>query len=118
MSAQAKHIADARRVLARALVNAGKVLGINQQTLGRVIGKDRTAFTRGIDPDSKSGELALLLVRVYRSLYALMGGNEQDMRHWMNTEIHGTGGIPRNQILSVTGLARVLAYLDAMRAKV
>ena len=106
------------KVLSKALVNAGKALGLSQAELGEIIGKDRTNFRRGLDPHSKSGELALLLIRCYRSLFALVGGRSADMRHWMHTENLHTGGVPAEQIKTVTGLARVVEYLDAIRAKI
>lgn len=106
-------------VLATALVNAGKELGLNQSALGAVIGKDRSALSRGaLDPDSKAGELALLLIRCYRSLFALVGGDAAQMRHWMHTPNRHTGGIPAEQVRSVQGLVQVVAYLDAIRGKV
>jgi hypothetical protein len=83
-----------------------------------VIGKDRTSISRGLDPASKSGELALLLIRVYRSLFVLVGGGPDDMKHWMHTANHHTGGVPAEQVQSVQGLNRVVEYLDAMRGKV
>jgi hypothetical protein len=123
---EAQHIMDANlarkpeaeRVLAAALVSAGKELGLTQADLGSVIGRDRTALSRGnIDPASKSGELALLLIRAYRALFALVGGDPAVMRHWMHTENLHTGGVPAEQIRSVQGLTRVVEYLDAMRGK-
>lgn len=105
-------------VLSRALLNAGKALGMSQAQLGGVIGRDRTSLGRGIDPTSKAGELALLLIRCYRSLFVLVGGKPEDMKHWMQTENHHTGGIPLKQVQSVQGLNHVLEYLDAMRGKV
>jgi len=109
---------DAGRVLVTALINAGKELGLTQAALGAVIGRERTALSRGqLDPQSKSGELALLLIRAYRALFALMGGDRTAMRHWMQTENLHTGGIPAEQIRSVQGLARVVEYLDAIRGK-
>ncbi|MGD8559175.1 MAG: MbcA/ParS/Xre antitoxin family protein [Gammaproteobacteria bacterium] len=110
--------AENRNVLGKALLNAGKALGLSQTEVGKIIGKDRTSINRGVDPDSKSGELALLLIRCYRSLYVLVGGNAGDMKHWMHTENHHTGGIPAAQIQTVQGLNRVVGYLDAMRGKV
>ncbi|MCU7850660.1 MAG: MbcA/ParS/Xre antitoxin family protein [Candidatus Thiodiazotropha sp. (ex Monitilora ramsayi)] len=105
--------------LTKALLSAGKALGLTQDDLGKVVGRDRTAFHRaGLDPRSKSGELALLLVRVYRSLYVLVGGKPGDLKHWMQTENRHIGGIPADQIKSVPGLIRVVEYLDAMRGKV
>jgi len=109
---------EARRVLATALVNAGRELGLTQQLLGDIIGKDRTTLSRGgIDPESKPGELALLLVRAYRALFALMGGDRDAMRHWFQTENLHTGGVPCEQVRSVQGLMRVVEYLDAIRGK-
>jgi hypothetical protein len=105
--------ADQASVLAEALLNAGKHLGMSQADLGDIIGKDRTAISRGrIDPASKAGELALLFIRCYRALYVLVGGNPQQMRHWMRTENLHTGGIPAEQVKSVQGLIAVLEYLD------
>lgn len=118
MSTAALNHPDPRRVLSKALVNAGKALGLSQIELGEVIGKDRSNFRRGLDPQSKSGELAMLFIRCYRSLYALVGGRNEDMQHWMHTENFHIGGIPAEQVKSVTGLTRVVEYLDAIRAKV
>lgn len=106
------------KVLSKALVNAGKALGLSQAELGQVIGKDRTNFRRGLDPHSKAGELALMLIRCYRSLYALVGGRAADMRHWMHSMNLHIGGVPAQQIKTVAGLARVVEYLDAIRAKI
>ncbi|WP_058558034.1 MbcA/ParS/Xre antitoxin family protein [Thiohalocapsa sp. ML1] len=106
---------DARAVLTKALLNAGKALGLSQQRVAEVIGRERTAFSRGLDAHSKSGELALLLIRCYRSLYALVGGDAVAMQHWMHTQNRDTGGVPAEQVRSVQGLVAVVEYLDAMR---
>ena len=109
---------DKASILSEALQNAGKHLGMNQTQLGEIIGKNRTAISRGgIDPGSKAGELALLFIRCYRALYVLVGGNPEQMRHWIQTENLHTGGVPGEQIKSVQGLTTVLEYLDAMRGK-
>lgn len=118
MSLAAVQAVDEASVLGEALVNAGRQLGLSQADLGEVIGKDRTAISRGrIDPGSKAGELALLLIRCYRALYVLVGGDPGHMRHWMHTENLHTGGIPAEQVKRVQGLVTVLEYLDAMRGK-
>ena len=110
--------AESTQTLAKALLNAGKALGLTQSEISQVVGRDRTALHRnGLDPQSKSGELALLLIRLYRSLYALTGGGAEVLRHWMQTVNKHTGGIPAEQVKSVQGLLRVVEYLDAMRAK-
>lgn len=110
---------DPSEVLATALANAGKELGLTRSALAGVIGKDRTTLSRGgIDPHGKAGELALLLIRAYRALFALVGGDAAQMKHWMHTPNRHTGGVPAEQIHTVEGLMTVVHYLDAMRGKV
>ena len=110
---------DASATLTKAVLNAAKALGMSQEDLGMIVGRDRTVFHRGgLDPSSKSGELALLLIRVYRSLFGLVGGETHNLRHWMHTENNHTGGVPAEQVKSVQGLIHVLEYLDAIRGKI
>jgi len=116
-SVHAKSIDDSA-VLSKSLLNAGKALGMTQTDIGNVIGKDRTSIARGIDPKTKAGELALLLIRCYRGLYVLVGGNSEDMKHWMHTDNRHTRGVPVKQVQNVQGLNHVVEYLDAMRGKV
>lgn len=106
-------------VLTRALVKAGKELGLTQAELGSIVGRDRTALSRGaLEPDTKSGELALLLIRAYRALFVLAGGEPRQMKHWMHTHNHHVGGVPAELVRSVPGLMRVVEYLDAIRGRV
>jgi Protein of unknown function (DUF2384) len=106
-------------VLTRALVQAGKELGLTQAELGSIVGRDRTALSRGaIEPNTKSGELALLVVRAYRALYVLVGGESRQMKHWMHTHNHHVDGVPADLMRTVPGLMRVVEYLDAIRGRV
>ena len=111
-----KHITP-ELVLSKALLRAGIALKLNQSDLAKIIGKDRTTLKRGIKPESIPGQLASLVIRLYRSLYVLVGGKPADMQHWLNTENTQTGGIPAEQIKTVTGLTEIVSYLDAMRGK-
>jgi hypothetical protein len=109
---------DPNATLTKAFLNAGKALGLTQDDLGTIIGRDRTLFHRkGVDPHSKAGELALLLIRAYRGLFALVGGKEEELKHWMHTRNSHTGGVPAEQVQSVAGLVNVVEYLDAIRGK-
>jgi hypothetical protein len=108
---------DPAVVLSKAVRNAGRALGLSQAEVGEVIGRARSSLMRPLEPDSKSGELAALLVRCYRDVFVLTGGSEAAMRHWMTTENRHTRGVPREQIKGVQGLVTVLQYLDAVRGK-
>lgn len=109
---------DKSSVLGEAVLNAGAKLGLSAGEVGKIVGRDRTTIVRkGIDPDTQNGKLALLLVRVYRGLYAMVGGREADMRHWMNSRIGTLQGIPSEMVKEITGLVHVVEYIDAMRGK-
>lgn len=106
-------------VLGEAALNAGAMLGLSPQEVGRIIGRNRTTIVRnGIDPGTTNGQLALLLVRIYRGLYVLVGGRSEDMKHWMHTKIFTLQGVPAEIIHNVSGLVRVVEYIDAMRGKI
>jgi len=114
--------ADSARVLTKALVRAARSLGLSQRALAGIIGISEASasrLTRGrrIDPRSKEGELAVLFMRAYRSLDALLGGNEEACRKWMQARNFHLDDIPAELVGSVTGLVRVADYLDAMRGK-
>lgn len=110
-------------VLAKAVLRAAEQLGLKQAELAAVLGLHRTAISRlkssqTLDPDSKQGELALLLLRLARALFALTGGDEQWIRHFMRTPNNVTGGIPATQIETIQGMTTVLQFVDAIRGKV
>jgi len=123
MSLPAARTADrSSRVLTKALVRAAHTLGLSQRALASVVGISESSASRlnrgrRVDPGSKEGELAVLFLRVFRSLDALLGGNEEASRKWMHAANHHVGGVPAQLIRSVTGLVRVAEYLDAMRGK-
>jgi Protein of unknown function (DUF2384) len=110
----------AGRVLTRAVARAGARLGFAQKDLAAVLGVSASTVSRfaqrPLDPRSKEGELAVLFVRLYRSLDAMVGQDEA-ARAWMHAENTHLGGVPARLALSVTGLVHVLEYLDAMRGK-
>lgn len=114
--------ADERAVLTKALLRAAGLLGLAPAALARILGISEASVsrlangTRSIAPDSKEGELALLLVRVYRSLDALVGGDDAQRRAWMHSANRALNGTPAELIRSAEGLVAVASYLDGMRA--
>ena len=77
----------------------------------------RLQHGRGLDPDTKEGELALLFLRLYRSLDALVGGDDAKARDWLHAENAHLAGVPADRIRTVEGLVDVVQYLDAMRGR-
>ena len=110
---------DPERVLGKAVLRAGERMGLSRAEIGTILGRDRSSISRaGVDPDSKPGELAKLLIRCYRSLAVMVDDNPAQIRQWLSTANRHTGGVPREQLQTVAGLVTVAEYLDAIRAKV
>jgi hypothetical protein len=113
---------DPAAVLARALLSAAGRLGLRNRQLAAVIGSSEASVSRlqhgrGLDPSTKEGELALLFLRVFRSLDALVGGDDDKARAWLHAENAHLAGIPAERIRTVEGLVDVVQYLDAMRGR-
>ncbi len=113
---------DPHFVLAKAVLRSGDLLGLSQQDLAQVIGVSPASISRmkaGTMPlTGKPYELAAHLVRVFRSLDAIVGGDEAAMRGWMQAENLALGGVPAVLIRTVGGLIDVVNYLDARRAPI
>ena len=122
MSAITQASPQADQVLAKAVLRAARQLGLSQTELGAVLGLHRTGISRlkhsgNLAPDSKQGELALLLIRLARALFALAGGDEEWIRHFMHSPNQVTGGVPAEQVQSIQGLIDVLRFVDGIRGK-
>src|SRR5687768_8807029 len=113
---------DPAAVLTRATLSAAARLGLRSRELATVIGASEASVSRlksarVLDPGTKEGELALLFLRLFRSLDALMGGDEARARAWFKAENAHVGGVPAERIRTVEGLVDVVQYLDAMRGR-
>ena len=113
---------DAAAVVTRAVMRLADKLAISQKALAATLGVSPASVSRldrerSIEPASKEGELALLLLRVFRSLDAIVGGDEAAARAWFHAHNTHLGGVPSELVQSVTGLAHVADYLDAIRGK-
>ena len=109
-------------VLAHALLNAAGRLGLRNRHVAAVIGTSEASVSRlqagrGLDPGTKEGELALLFLRLFRSLDALVGGDDEKARAWLHAENAHLRGVPAERIRTVEGLVDVVQYLDAMRGR-
>jgi hypothetical protein len=116
------HRPEPAAVLAKATLAAAERLGLRSRQLSAVIGSSEASVSRlrsgrGLDPASKEGELALLFLRLYRSLDALVGGDDARARDWLHAENDHLRGVPAERIHTVEGLVDVVQYLDAMRGR-
>jgi len=123
MSALEQTLPTPESVLAKAVLNAAEQLGLKQAELAATLGIHRTAISRlkqsqSLDPKSKQGEIALLVIRIARALFALTGGDKEWIKHFMKTHNKITGDVPAEQIKSIQGLMTVVQFVDAIRGKV
>lgn len=114
---------DPAAVLSKAVLSAATRLGLRARHLADVLGTSEATVSRlrsgrYIDPASKQGELALLFLRLYRSLDALVGGDEAKAKLWFQSENLHVGGVPAERVRRVEGLVDVVQYLDAMRGRI
>ncbi|HWI82946.1 MbcA/ParS/Xre antitoxin family protein [Ramlibacter sp.] len=114
--------AAAATVLTKATLRSAALLGLTNAALARTVGVSEATVSRlasgerQFDIGSKPAELAALLIRVYRSLDALVGNSERHRRLWMDSYNRAFNAAPREAIATAEGLARVVAYLDGARA--
>lgn len=109
-------------VLTKAVLSAAARLGMRNRHLAVVLGASEASVSRlqrgrTIDPATKEGELALLFLRLYRGLDALVGGDDEKARAWLGAENAHVGGRPADRMRTVEGLVDVVQYLDAMRGR-
>lgn len=115
--------AEAARVVTRALVRASGRIGLTQREVAPILGVSPASLSRVhgglrlLDMTGKEGELALLFLRVYRSLDTLVGGDDAHAQAWIRSENAHLGGVPLLLMARIQGLVDVAGYLDGMRGR-
>lgn len=113
---------DAGAILTKAALRAAERLGLSGRQLAEVVGVSDATISRWkrgeslLEPGSKPFELAAMLVRVFRSLDAITGGDEAVAKAWMRAPNLALAAAPAERMVQVQGLVDVATYLDARRA--
>lgn len=111
-------------VLTKAATRAAARLGMSGKLLSDILGLSEAQVSRmrngdvALAENTKAFELAALLVRVFRSLDAILGGDERATQVWITSQNVALGGRPIDRMVSIQGLADVVTYLDARRAPI
>lgn len=109
-------------VVTKAANRAADRLGIKNGPLAKTLGLSAPTISRMrngeyfLQPDQKPFELAVLFVRLYRSLDAVVDGDDNVASSWITNSNTALGGTPLKLIQTVAGLTDVIQYLDARRA--
>ena len=112
------------RVLTTAVARIAEFWGLTNAKLGAVLGLSQATISRlrsgksELDPASKSFEAGQFLLRLFRSLDALLGSDDMAARAWLATPNLDLGARPLDLIDSFKGLMTVCDYVDAHRARV
>ena len=111
-------------VMTKAVLRAAVRLGVSNKALAGIIGLSEASVSRmgsgtyTLSPGDKAFDLAVLFVRLFRALDAIVHGDEAVARAWLRNENAALGGEPLTLIQSVPGLVHAVSYLDARRALV
>lgn len=115
---------DHAAVLTKATLRAAIQLSLTNKLLATVIGVSEATVSRMRSGDyllqrgQKPFELAVLFVRLYRSLDAIVGGDDAVAGSWLKNRNTVLDAEPLTLIQTVPGLMNVIQYLDARRAVV
>ncbi|MEP6593125.1 MAG: MbcA/ParS/Xre antitoxin family protein [Acidobacteriota bacterium] len=111
-------------VVSKAALRAAQRLGVSNRALSRIIGLSEASISRmgsgryTLSPADKPFELAVLFIRLFRALDAVVAGDEAAARRWLESDNLALGGAPVVLMQSLAGLIDVVAYLDSRRAVV
>jgi hypothetical protein len=109
-------------VTTKATLRAAARLGLSNKLLASIIGVSEATVSRmgsgtfTLDPREKPFELAVLFIRLFRSLDAIADGDEAVAGAWLRAENLALGQAPLALIQTVAGLVHVVGYLDTRRA--
>ncbi len=117
-----EEIAKKETVLSKAVISAAKQLDLANKDLSEIIGISEASISRMakgkyvLGYNSKSFQLAAILVRLFRSLDTITGGDMRVAKAWLRNNNSALNNQPLQMIKTVSGLVNALAYLDSRRA--
>jgi Protein of unknown function (DUF2384) len=118
-------VSERSRVLTGAVIEAATRLELGPSVLKEIIGASQPTASRllrghfAVPERGKLWELCVYLVRLYRSLHSVVGGNDELARVWLKSaNLAFDGRKPVDVIKRVDGLIHACEYLDAHRARV
>jgi transcriptional regulator with XRE-family HTH domain len=115
---------QAAATVSKAVTRAAERLQLNQAALAEILGVSDSTASRLVSgayllqPTRKrEWEFALLFLRLFRSLDAMLG-HEHQAQIWLQDNNRALAGRPVDLIKSAEGMIRVLHYVDAARGRI
>lgn len=110
---------DPAKVLTVAALRAAAALHLSDDELAQVIGVEKHEIEHlrigqeMIPVNSGTGLRCQMLIRMFRALEHLVGGDQEMCRHWLRSRNEAAGGKPAEVIANPDGLRQVAEYLEA-----
>lgn len=110
--------------LTKALLRALDHLNLERSEIAFILGVSESAVSRlynherFINPSSKEGELAVLVLRIYKCLTSLFGNDVIQCQQWARNPNRHLNAIPIDLIKQTSGLMKVLNYLEFIQEKI
>jgi hypothetical protein len=103
-------------LVSKAILCASEHLQISNEVLSRIVGLSESSLSRlpnrDFELDGKSLELAILFIRMYRSLDAIVSGDDAAAAAWLKNTNTALGATPLEMIQTISGLNDVTCYLE------
>jgi uncharacterized protein (DUF2384 family) len=115
---------DRATALSEAIVRVAEFWALSNTKLGVILGLSAPTISRlkrgtsELDPASKSFEAGQFLLRLFRSLDALLGSDDAAARRWLDTVNLDLAAKPIDKLDTMRGLIEVCDYVDFHRARV
>jgi len=115
---------DRATALSAAIVRIAEFWSLNNAKLGLILGISAPTVSRlkrgtsELDPASKSFEAGQFLLRLFRSLDALLGSDDTASKRWLDTPNLDLGAKPIDKLDTMRGLIELCDYVDFYRARV
>lgn len=113
---------DPNSVLTKAVMRAATLLELSQAELAAILGLSEAKISAvskhgaALPDRSLNRNMAAYFVRVFRSLDAIVGGDQAVAADWLRNHNTVLGRAPIEAMKSVAGLVHVMDYLDQRRA--
>lgn len=124
MPALASQQPDRATALSAAIVRIAEFWALSNTKLAAILGVSAPTVSRlkrgtsELDPASKSFEAGQFLLRLFRSLDALLGSDDAAARRWLDTVNLDLAAKPIDKLDTMRGLIEVCDYVDFYRARV
>ena len=115
---------DDAQILTSAVARIAHAWSLSNAKLASILGLSPATASRlrngqaQLDPSSKSFEAGQFLLRLFRSLDALMGSDDDAARRWLATSNLDRAARPIELVDTFRGLIAVCDYVDGNRARV